>query len=437
MSESKLKQRVVRHSPSAGAGSPDVWGIYEPDTGSIQYICADPATKKAALIDVVWNLDPKNYRFSTESLEQVLDLVRDNGLTVDWVLDTHPHADHVMASAILKERTGAPTAIGDRVHDIAAIWAGLYNLPGAFDPARDVDRLFAPGETFRIGDLETRVMLSPGHTLGSITYVCGDAAFVHDTLMQPDVGTSRADFPGGNTEQLWDSIQAILALPGATRLFVGHDYGTDDRKEPQWEATVAQHRATNRHVKDGTRREDWIRTRDTRDATLALPDRILAALQINLRGGRLPLPESDGNQYLKIPVNRFPAPHKQARTMTELVADAQARVPTVTPEHAAGEGAPDTLILDVREPGELDAQGRVPGALHVPRGLLESRADATASTAEARLTGLRDTGRVRVLCASGARATLAADTLRTMGYDAAAIAGGLAAWKAKGLPIET
>lgn len=305
MSTLKLKQPVVRHSPSQGPNSPDVWGIYEPDTGSIQYVCVDPATKKAALIDVVWNLDPKNYRFSTQSIEQVLSLVQQNGLSVEWILDTHPHADHVMASALLKERTGAPTAIGEKARDIAGIWADLYNLPGVFDPARDFDRLFAEGETFHIGDLDVRVMLSPGHTLGSITYVCGDAAFTHDTLMQPDVGTSRADFPGGTTEELWDSIQEILALPGDTRLFVGHDYGTDERDEPEWEATVAEHRARNRHVKDGTKREDWILLRNERDATLALPDRILAALQINLRGGRLPAAEDDGHTYLKIPVNRF------------------------------------------------------------------------------------------------------------------------------------
>ena len=302
---SKLKEPIVRHSPSSGPESPDVWGIYEPDTGSIQYVCADPATKKAALIDVAWNFDPRHYRFSTGSMDQVLDLVADNGLEVEWVLDTHPHADHVMASANLKDRTGAPNAIGAKVHEIAAIWEELYNMPGVFDPDRDFDRLFADGEAFRIGDLEVRVMLSPGHTLGSITYVCGDTAFTHDTLMQPDVGTSRADFPGGDTGQLWDSIQSILALPPATRLFVGHDYGADGRDEPMWEATVAEHKAKNNHVKDGTRREDWIKRRNERDATLPLPDRILAALQINLRGGRLPPAESDGHVYVKLPVNRF------------------------------------------------------------------------------------------------------------------------------------
>ncbi|MCP1167654.1 MBL fold metallo-hydrolase [Limimaricola litoreus] len=300
-----LKSRVVRHSPSTGEGSPDVWGIYEPDTGSIQYICADPATRQAALIDVVWNFDPKNYRFSTESMDQVLDIVRENDLKVQWVLDTHPHADHVMASAHLKERTGAPNAIGALVPEIAKIWADIYNLPEAFAPSRDFDHLFEEGETFKIGDLEARVMLSPGHTLGSITYVCGDAAFVHDTLMQPDAGTSRSDFPGGKTAELWDSIQAILALPGNTRLNVGHDYGTKERREPMWEATVDEHRAHNIHVKDGTKREDYIERRQSRDKTLALPNRILAALQINLRGGRLPEAEDDGNHYLKLPVNRF------------------------------------------------------------------------------------------------------------------------------------
>lgn len=298
-----LKDRVVRHSPSRGPDSPDVWGVYEPDTGSIQYICADPATKKAVLIDVVWNFNPKNYATGTGSMDQVLDLVKAEGLTVEWVLDTHPHADHWMASAHLKERTGAPNAIGEKVKEIAGIWSGIYHTPGAFDPDRDFDRLFADGDTFQIGDLEARVILSPGHTLGSITYVIGDAAFVHDTLMYPDAGTSRADFPGGDAAVLWDSIQTILALPPQTRLFVGHDYGAGDRDEPQWEATVAEHRASNVHVKEGTCREEWIKRREQRDATLPLPDRMLAALQVNLRGGRLPAAESDGRSYLKLPVD--------------------------------------------------------------------------------------------------------------------------------------
>ncbi|SJZ95579.1 MBL fold metallo-hydrolase [Consotaella salsifontis] len=301
----KLKQRIVRHSLSRGPGSPDVWGVYEPDSGSIQYVCADPATRQAALIDVVWNFDPKSFATHLESAGQVLDIVRENDLSVAWVLDTHPHADHLMASAHLKEETGAPTAIGAKVRKIAGIWTGIYNEPDAFDPDRDFDRLFEHGDTFRIGELDVRVMLSPGHTLGSITYIAGDAAFVHDTLMFPDAGTSRADFPGGSAAELWDSIQAILSLPAETRLFVGHDYGAQGRDEPMWEATVAEHKAGNIHVKDGTRREEWIERREKRDTTLALPDRMLAALQVNLRGGRLPKAEADGRHYLKMPVDYF------------------------------------------------------------------------------------------------------------------------------------
>jgi len=301
----KLSQRVVRHSPSRGAGSPDVWGVYEPDTGSVQYVFADPATRKAALVDVVWNFSPKSCATDTASMDQVLELVEREGLTVAWVLDTHPHADHWMASAHLKERTGAPNAIGERVRTIAGLWSDIYNMHGVFDPDRDFDRLFADGDTFSVGELEVRVMLSTGHTLGSITYVAGDAAFVHDTLMYPDSGTSRCDFPGGSAAELWDSLQAILSLPAETRLFVGHDYGKGERDEPMWEATVAEHRTSNIHVRDGTVREEWIATREARDETLPLPDRMLAALQVNLRGGRLPEPESDGRAYLKLPVDYF------------------------------------------------------------------------------------------------------------------------------------
>lgn len=303
--KSQLDQPVVQHSAPSTEGGPDVYGIYEPDTGSIQYICADPDTKKAALIDVVWNFDPRSFATDTRSLDQVLALVQRQGMDVEWVLDTHPHADHFMASAQLREMTGAPNAIGEKVRDIADMWRGYYNQPNAFDVDRCFDKLFADGDTFKIGDLEVRVVLSPGHTLGSITYVCGDAAFVHDTLMYPDSGTSRTDFPGGSAAELWGSIRTIFALPNETRLFVGHDYGSDDRHVPRWEATVAQHRAENIHVKDGTKKEDWIERRQARDKTLSLPDRMLAALQVNLRGGRLPEEEDDGRHYLKLPVNRF------------------------------------------------------------------------------------------------------------------------------------
>jgi glyoxylase-like metal-dependent hydrolase (beta-lactamase superfamily II) len=296
-----------RTSPSQGKSSPRVTGFYEPDSGSIQYVAVDEGTKKAALIDVVLDFDPSNARTSTKSAQAALDYVEQEGLQVEWVLDTHPHADHFMASSWLKEQTGAPNAIGAKVREIAGIWAELYNTPDAFDPDRDFDRLFEDGDRFKLGDLDVKVMLSPGHTLGSITYLVGDdAAFVHDTFMNVDVGTSRADFPGGSSSVLYDSLQAILALPEETRLFIGHDYPpVGNRKQAAWEATVAQHKADNPHVGGGTSREDFMKLRDERDATLALPDRMLHALQVNLRGGRLPEPEADGHSYFKIPANRL------------------------------------------------------------------------------------------------------------------------------------
>jgi len=296
-----------RTSPSQGRTSPTVTGFYDPASGSIQYVVADPATGKAALIDIVQDFDTAEARPRHDSAQEIVDFVTREGLEVEWILDTHPHADHFMASAWLREKLGAPNAIGARVRDIAGIWEDLYHTPGAFDPERDFDRLFEDGDRFRIGELDVRVMLSPGHTLGSITYVVGDdAAFVHDTFMHVDVGTSRADFPGGSSSVLYDSLQAILALPEQTRLFVGHDYPpVGDRQEPAWEATVAAHKRDNPHVGGDVGREAFMQVRDTRDATLGLPDRILYALQVNLQGGRLPEPESDGERYFKIPANRF------------------------------------------------------------------------------------------------------------------------------------
>ena len=262
-----------RTSPSRGADSPEVTGFYEPDTGSVQYVVSDPASKQAAIIDAVWNFDPHNARTSTESADEILAYVRARGLTVEWILDTHPHADHFMAAAYLKDKLGAPQAIGDKVRAIAELWRGLYHLPQAFDLAAAFDRLFADGDGFKLGALDVRVMLSPGHTLASITYiVSGDAAFVHDTLMQPDSGTSRADFPGGDAAQLYRSIKAILALPAQTRLFVGHDYCHGGRA-PDWESTIAEQKATNIHVKDGISQAEFVRLRTERDKTLPPPDR--------------------------------------------------------------------------------------------------------------------------------------------------------------------
>jgi glyoxylase-like metal-dependent hydrolase (beta-lactamase superfamily II) len=300
-----MNQQQMSLSRSRGANSPDVAGFYEPDTGSIQYVVSCPRSKKAAIVDAVWNFDAKHARTDTQSADEILKYVEERGLSVDWVLDTHPHADHFTAAAYLKDKLGCPQAIGEKVHDVAMLWRGFYNEPTAFDVDAAFDRLFADGDTFRIGSLPVRVMLSPGHTLASITYVVGDdAALVHDTLMVPDSGSSRADFPGGDAATLYRSIKAILALPETTRLFVGHDYGKGGRA-PKWEATVAEHKAQNIHVKDSVSEAEFVKLRTERDKTLAFPDRMLHALQVNLRGGRLPEPEDDGHCYFKIPANRF------------------------------------------------------------------------------------------------------------------------------------
>jgi glyoxylase-like metal-dependent hydrolase (beta-lactamase superfamily II) len=293
-------------SPSRGNRSPRIVGFYEEKSGSCQYVVIDESTGHAALIDVVLDFDPAHARTSTESAREILDFVEKEGLQVEWILDTHPHADHFMASAWLKEQTGAPAAIGEKVREIASLWRDFYHLPDAFDPDREFDRLFADGDSFRLGELDVTVMLSPGHTLGSVTYIVGDdAAFVHDTFMHVDSGTARADFPGGSAKTLYRSLQKIMELPDETRLFVGHDYGTDTRNEPAWEATVAEQRSNNIHLGSGISESEYVSLREKRDATLALPDRMLYALQVNLRGGRLPPPEDDGNSYFKIPANRF------------------------------------------------------------------------------------------------------------------------------------
>jgi glyoxylase-like metal-dependent hydrolase (beta-lactamase superfamily II) len=231
--------------------------------------------------------------------------VRDQVLELEWILDTHPHADHLMASDWLKGQTGVQVGIGEKVRDIAVLWRDYYNQPDAFDVDAQFDHLFAHGDTFKIGSIDVSVILSPGHTLGSVTYVVGDAIFAHDTLMQPDAGTSRCDFPGGSAAELYDSIQVILSHPDDHRIFIGHDYGTKNRDEPAWESTVRLQKATNIHIGEGTSGSDYIALREQRDATLALPDRMLAALQVNLRGGALPEPEGDGHSYFKIPANKF------------------------------------------------------------------------------------------------------------------------------------
>jgi glyoxylase-like metal-dependent hydrolase (beta-lactamase superfamily II) len=223
-------------------------------------------------------------------------------LSVDWILDTHPHADHFSAAHYLARKTGAPTAIGANIVEVQKLWKAIYNWPDFAADGSQWDRLFAAGETFSIGTIPVNVLFSPGHTLASISYVVGDAAFIHDTIFMPDSGTARADFPGGSAERLWHSIQEIMALPDDTRLFTGHDYMPGGR-DPVWESTVAEQRATNSHLSRCKTQAEFVALREARDKTLPMPRLILHALQININGGRLPEPEANGRRYLKFPLN--------------------------------------------------------------------------------------------------------------------------------------
>lgn len=283
------------------AGNPVVTGFFHEPTFSIVYLVEDPATKRAAIVDPVLDYDEKAGRVYYESADALLAEIQKRGLTVEWILDTHPHADHFSAAVYLKEKLGAPTAIGERIVEVQKLWKKIYNLPDFPADGSQWDRLFAEGDTFKVGSLEARVLLSPGHTLCSITYVMGNAAFIHDTLFQPDYGTARCDFPGGSAARLYDSIQQILSLPDETRLFTGHDYMPEGR-EPRWESTVAEQKKFNKHVGGGCPKEKYVKLREARDKTLPLPKLILHALQVNIRGGRLPPPEDDGRSYLKIPI---------------------------------------------------------------------------------------------------------------------------------------
>ena len=287
------------------SAKPDVTGIYDSRTGSIQYVVACPETRKCAIIDPVLDFDEKSASTATLNADKILALVVERGYEVEWILDTHPHADHFSAASYLKEKTGAPIAIGEKVRDVQKLWNGFYNRPNAPADGSQWDRLFADGDEFSVGNIPARVMFSPGHTLASITYVIGDAAFVHDTLFMPDSGTARADFPGGCARQLWKSIQEILALPDETRLFTGHDYQPDGR-EPRWESTVAEQKAKNIHISVHKTEEAYVAAREARDRTLPMPKLILYALQINTNAGRLPEPEDNGVRYLNVPMNLFP-----------------------------------------------------------------------------------------------------------------------------------
>ncbi len=285
---------------------PDVTGFFDETTSSVTYVVADPATRRCAVIDPVLDFDQRSGRTTTEGADRVIAFVRESGLTVDWVLDTHVHADHMTAMPHVHAALGGRTGIGAHVTEVQRTFAAIYGLDSSFSAdGRQFDHLFEDGETFAVGALPARALHVPGHTPACLAYNIGDAVFVGDTILMPDFGTARCDFPGGDAATLYRSVRRLLeGLPPETRMFVAHDYGPGGRAIA-WETTVAAQRARNKHVHDGVPESDFVAMRRTRDAELELPAQMLAALQVNIRAGALPPAEPNGTAYLKIPLNRF------------------------------------------------------------------------------------------------------------------------------------
>lgn len=283
--------------------NPSVEAFRDPVTASFSYVVFDQVGGHAAIVDPVLDFDPVSARTSTAGADRLLAFVAENALTVNWVLETHAHADHLTAGAYLRDRLGARLAIGRGIVEVQAWCQRLFNLGEDFRAdGSQFDHLFEPDETFEIGAMRARVLATPGHTSEGVAYVIGDAVFVGDTLFAPDSGSARCDFPGGDAQRLYTSIQRILALPGDTRLYLCHDYPPKGRA-PNALTTVALEAANNIHVATGIEREAFVRMRRERDATLPQPRLMLAALQVNIRGGRLPPADLNGISYLRLPLN--------------------------------------------------------------------------------------------------------------------------------------
>lgn len=282
---------------------PNVRAFFHEETFTVSYLVWDPATKRAAVIDSALDFDQKSGRTATHSAQAILDAARDEGLTIDWLLETHAHADHISAAPFLKQATGAPIVIGEHIKAVQKVFKGVFNLAYVTADGRPFDKLVADGEEFELGRLSIQVMHTPGHTPACVSYVIGDAVFVGDTIFMPDFGTARADFPGGDAHVLYQSIRRILALPPQTRVFLCHDYKAPGRDAYAWETTIAAERAHNIHVHDGVTEEDFVAMREARDKTLAMPTLILPSIQVNIQAGQLPPPEENGLRYLKLPID--------------------------------------------------------------------------------------------------------------------------------------
>jgi glyoxylase-like metal-dependent hydrolase (beta-lactamase superfamily II) len=282
--------------------APIIQAFFDEPTNTVSYLVADPATKRAAVVDPVLDYDHASGKASTKSADTILEVAERAGLIIDWVLETHAHADHLSGAPYIKLKTGAKVGIGEHIRDVQKIFRPVFNATDMSGDGSEFDRLFTDGERFPLGTLEIEVLHVPGHTPADVAYRIGDAVFVGDTLFMPDFGTARADFPGGDARTLYRSIRRLLSLPGETRLFMCHDYKAPGRDAYAWETTVAEQRANNEHVKEGVSEDDFVAMREARDATLAAPRLLMPSIQVNMRAGHLPPPDPNGIQYLKIPV---------------------------------------------------------------------------------------------------------------------------------------
>ncbi len=285
---------------------PDITAFFDEATNTISYIVCDPNGSACAVIDSVLDFDFASGRTDTRSANKLINFIKENKLDVQWLLESHVHADHLSAAPYIQKEVGGKIGIGSHITDVQETFGKIFNEGTEFQrDGSQFDKLFVEGDTFHIGQLRGDVLHTPGHTPACMTYVIGDAAFVGDTLFMPDFGTARCDFPGGSSENLFSSIQKILSLPDATRIFVGHDYKAPGREHYAWETTVGEQKKKNIHIKSGKSKEDFVKLRDERDAKLAMPKLIVPSLQINMRAGNMPEPDEQGDVFLKVPINKM------------------------------------------------------------------------------------------------------------------------------------
>jgi glyoxylase-like metal-dependent hydrolase (beta-lactamase superfamily II) len=285
------------------AVSPEIRAFFDEATNSVSYLVADPATRAAAAIDPVLGFDPVSGRIDHEGADRILSAAEEGGYSIAWILETHAHADHLSAAQYLKRRTGAKLAIGAGIRKVQGAFAPRFGADDVKPDGGDFDRLLDDGEALALGDLTIEVIATPGHTPACVSYKVGDAVFVGDTMFMPDYGTARCDFPGGDARQLYRSMQRILSLPRETRLFMCHDYKAPGRDAFAWETTVGEQRDRNVHIAGGVGEDDYVAMRTARDATLKVPKLLYPAIQVNIRGGRLPPADANGMRYLKLPLS--------------------------------------------------------------------------------------------------------------------------------------